>query len=1025
MAQFPERVTYNLPLHFCGPSDPAETYRDCILNRTFELGVVPWDSPYIRIFLLSGGADARQTFPGWASWLQIWPATESGATGASDGFDVSDVDLTNFPEEMKCKISFYSDASCQMVKQFPSWNITGWHDPDKDAFIQVKADPGEKVATWEDDAAVVSLRAEFARRYGDSDSYGYFRDAVITPVKYSYEELWRWQLLVDRFAVSSGNTIGIIGADVITNVTGHWAADRIIYLTNDVQEAGYDSPADYRQTIAVNTTHDADRVVSLLPILLPQLGIPGDAVGILMQSSPTPRDIAVADIGATSDGANLTAHNASETVGEAADKAEQEANGGSEVVSAGVQSTSEVESETNTAGEEKTQVDEQVSDLNTTRAEASEVVRVKSVSADDSPSNSASDETIKAEQVSSAPGNCWGGALSDSPVHCFTLEQAQRDGIIEVEGIFRAEYVINVFFSYPQNDRTPEELGAIFVSNARRYLPNSSYSEQYIQGLTEALGCHLHESTAAARVDCLLRTTLGYGYFMIPWTDLYDMIWVFPGGADARRSHPGWATWRQLWPAEESATSTGVGTSGSFDISEVDLTNFPKVDCYGSYDGTSCYHASKEYPGFGIAGWHEWGKDLYIQVKAVPGDEDAAVTALRAEFARRYGDASDFGRYRDAVITPVKYSYEELWRWEVLLDRFAVSSGNHIGLTAASVITNEVGAVEAERIIFVRSDLKEADYGNLRDYRQTINVDTSGDAQVIVDALPILLPQLGIPTDAVGIVMQHKSKHAFTAITSGRTTVRADSSGDEGTSTENDVSKTIVGEVTNTPEKASDLPSGSPAIRENAGNSAKATPGDAPNAIVEEAIVEEKEVAVLPGPTEETSTTVSHETAAVGDNSSETAVEESSPSGQQPDEASTTSALTAETGRDGTAPSKTDSQPNTRDERVSNNDPANKDVAPAKDVVADAVVSASLATKDGDAATEDSTGSAMTSASASGSNYIRQSPAAAGDPVLPAPRKAESGSETGRLILTSTVAGTLAIFGVALFLTFYFRRRRA
>ena len=42
----------------------------------------------------------------------------------------------------------------------------------------------------------------FARRYGDSDSYGYFRDAVITPVKYSYEELWRWQLLLDRFAVS-------------------------------------------------------------------------------------------------------------------------------------------------------------------------------------------------------------------------------------------------------------------------------------------------------------------------------------------------------------------------------------------------------------------------------------------------------------------------------------------------------------------------------------------------------------------------------------------------------------------------------------------------------------------------------------------------------------------------------------------------------------------------------------------------------------------------------------------------------
>ena len=64
VAQFPERVTYNLPLHFCGPSDPAETYRDCILNRTFELGVVPWDSPYIRIFFAFRWRRRASDFPG-------------------------------------------------------------------------------------------------------------------------------------------------------------------------------------------------------------------------------------------------------------------------------------------------------------------------------------------------------------------------------------------------------------------------------------------------------------------------------------------------------------------------------------------------------------------------------------------------------------------------------------------------------------------------------------------------------------------------------------------------------------------------------------------------------------------------------------------------------------------------------------------------------------------------------------------------------------------------------------------------
>ena len=103
-----------------------------------------------------------------------------------------------------------------LPRGFLIWGIAGWHDPGKDLYIQVKAAPGEE------DAAVAALRAEFARRYGDTNSYGYLRDAVITPVKYSYEELWRWQLLLDRFGLSSGNTIGIFGGEIMTNITDSW-----------------------------------------------------------------------------------------------------------------------------------------------------------------------------------------------------------------------------------------------------------------------------------------------------------------------------------------------------------------------------------------------------------------------------------------------------------------------------------------------------------------------------------------------------------------------------------------------------------------------------------------------------------------------------------------------------------------------------------------------------------------------------------------------------------------------------------
>ena len=32
-------------------------------------------------------------------------------------------------------------------------------------------------------------------------------------------------------------------------------------------------------------------------------------------------------------------------------------------------------------------------------------------------------------------GDCWGGVLSDDPLHCYALEEAQRDGVIVVEGL--------------------------------------------------------------------------------------------------------------------------------------------------------------------------------------------------------------------------------------------------------------------------------------------------------------------------------------------------------------------------------------------------------------------------------------------------------------------------------------------------------------------------------------------------------------------------------------------------------------
>ena len=105
-------------------------------------------------------------------------------------------------------------------------------------------------------------------------------------VKYDFGELWRWATILDRFARSAGNTLGILGAQVATN-TRRPGSDRL-YM-NGVEWAGQNSgpvnnplPADVRETIMVKV-RDVQRAADGLPALLPLLGIPADAVGFVIR----------------------------------------------------------------------------------------------------------------------------------------------------------------------------------------------------------------------------------------------------------------------------------------------------------------------------------------------------------------------------------------------------------------------------------------------------------------------------------------------------------------------------------------------------------------------------------------------------------------------------------------------------------------------------------------------------------------------------------------------------------------------
>ena len=99
-------------------------------------------------------------------------------------------------------------------------------------------------------------------------------------------------------------------------------------------------------------------------------------------------------------------------------------------------------------------------------------------------------------------------------------------------------------------------------------------------------------------------------------------------------------------------------------------------------------------------------------------------------------------------IIPVKYSAWELRRWATILQRFAVSAGNTIGIVNARVHWNQQGGFYPQLFLNGLSSANDSP----ADRRETIEVWTRGDQQVVADALPVLLPLLGIPVDAVGVV---------------------------------------------------------------------------------------------------------------------------------------------------------------------------------------------------------------------------------------------------------------------------------
>ncbi len=348
---------------------------------------------------------------------------------------------------------------------------------------------------------------------------------------------------------------------------------------------------------------------------------------------------------------------------------------------------------------------------------------------------------------------CFGGALSDDPLHCEVLEWAHNEDVAEVGGVYRAGTSLYIFWKTDDPDEAA--------------LQKMLTKAQQVARRTGDYGCVLSQGLCDAGV---LGTDSGQYFLPVP--SAYQSIKFWPGGAEARRSFTGWRAFEQFWPEPEEGAGGATGTSGDFDISEVDRTNFPTLsgNCSGLINDPDIDNVCWTWdliPSLDIANVTRNTSDgkFYYYVKVGSGEEELTkIAEAKRVLTNRQ---PDLFTEDNLVVVPVPHDFEELWRWSLILDRFANSSGNTLGIDKVDLGFNWLGGLGKDRKrVYPLEDAPDlTDYidetGGFTDGSRTrliIQVRTY-EFDRTVAALPRLLKQLGIPESAVGLI--YESQDSF------------------------------------------------------------------------------------------------------------------------------------------------------------------------------------------------------------------------------------------------------------------------
>ena len=378
--------------------------------------------------------------------------------------------------------------------------------------------------------------------------------------------------------------------------------------------------------------------------------------------------------------------------------------------------------------------------------------------------------------------DCWNGVLQYEIPHCHLFEEAENDGKIKIESIYlEPSGAIYIFLS--RTGPIDEELAKYFEAKAHQYMEkktrefledaaDGSYSmilHDWVDhhgtctGQTGEERKHCYNSVLAdGSITPLWWWGPNHQSIMFPEPFEYENIYMLAGGTATRKNVPAWASWRQLWPTEEEETTTD---SYEFDVSGIDTSNFPKLVCDDVYKysnghmATSC-RGWERHTDLGVGAAYVSDQDsglgtvFYYLTTPIPTDEEE-LEALKQKIGPGY---AEYGWKMELI--PVRYDFGQLWQWKILLERFILSDANTIGILTVELNTNGHFHRESEdKELWVGGNKPAGPdkfFGIGLDFDELRNILVLGatDHHQVADALPHLLPLLGIPLDAVGLVVR-------------------------------------------------------------------------------------------------------------------------------------------------------------------------------------------------------------------------------------------------------------------------------